>query len=391
MNSRLLPIIAVAVAAAACVLFFVGIPSPPFTAPMNSSAIPPGSSSGGAGADAAAADVSTLEKAPGESVKKPSVNWARLSALINSDGKSGEQIPKASDADLERFIAAHGESAVNLVAAYEHSRDRRWIDRALELFPDSPLALMTAIHSLPDRLTVNGEVTQPTKERLEFIERFKAADPNNPVPWLFAAQEFFRAKQTVGGIAEIRAAIERPAFYTYNNERADAARQIYEDLGLGSLEAGVLASAGVTLPHMSAAQQSSRSLMEVEKNAIESGDTAAAEDAIHLTYSLGRMFATPEASSLLIGQLVSVSMERRALEALPADAQPDYLPVKPAERIAELDRQKQAVKDLVAASKWLYESNDEKLFAEYYRRLRSDGEFAALTWLKTQKKPPATR
>ena len=36
-----------------------------------------------------------------------------------------------------------------------------------------------------------------------------SADPNNPLPWLFAAQELFKAKQTAEAVAEIRAAIER--------------------------------------------------------------------------------------------------------------------------------------------------------------------------------------
>ena len=132
--------------------------------------------------------------------------------------------------------------------------------------------------------------------------------------------------------------------------------------------------------------QSSRSLMEWQKSAGESGDTAGAEDAIRLTYSLGRMFATPEASRLIIGQLVGVSMENRALAALPPDAQRDYLPVTPAQRIADLEKQKQAVKDIAGTSDWLNQSQNEQLLAEYYRRLRGDGEFSALTWLKTQKK-----
>ena len=157
-------------------------------------------------------------------------------------------------------------------------------------------------------------------------------------------------------------------------------------LGVGSLEASLLASFGLTLPHMSAAQQSSRGLMEWQKSATESGDTAAAEDAIRLTYDLGRMFATPEASRLLIGQLVGISMEKRALEALPADAQRDYIPVTPAQRLAELDKQKQAVKEVVATSEWLMQTRDEQLLAEYLRRLRNEGELPASNWLKTQKK-----
>lgn len=213
------------------------------------------------------------------------------------------------------------------------------------------------------------------------------------LPWLcltllgnFAAQELFKAKQTAEGIAEIRAALERPAFYIYANERMDAAQRLYERVGVGPLEASALAMFGLTLPHMSAAQQSSRGLMEWQKSSAGSGDAAASDDALRLTYELGRAFATPEASRMLIGQLVGLSMEKRALEALPADAQADWLTVAPAQRLAEIEKQKQFVKEVTAATDWILQSRDEQLFAEWLRRVRTDGETAALNWVKAQKK-----
>ena len=221
---------------------------------------------------------------------------------------------------------------------------------------------------------------------MEFIERFKTADPSNPLPWIFSAQELFKTKQTAEGLAEIRAALERPAFYTYANERMDGAQRLYEDAGMSPVEASLLAMAGLTLPHMTAAQQASRSLMEWQKSAADSGDTGAADDAIRLTYDLGRTFATPEASRTLLGQLVGVSMEARALKALPADAQPAWLVVAPAQRLAEMETQKQNVRDLTAGFDWVMQSQNENLLAEYLRRNRQDGELSALTWLKTQRK-----
>ncbi len=324
---------------------------------------------------------------PGETNKKPGINWARFAKLLDTGSSTspGESWPRATANDLENFIARHGENAANLVAAFENSHDRLWLERALQLFPNDPRVLLSAIG-----FSNSGEPADllesrlPATDRRDLIERFKAADPNNPVPWLFAAQGLFNTKQTDEAISEIRAALQRPAFYTYSNERIAASRQIYEDLGFHPLEADIVATFGLTLYHMSAAQQSSRSLMELQKNAVESGNTASAEEAIQLTYSLGRMFATPEASRTLIGQLVGVSMERRALEALPPDAQRDYLPVTPQQRLAELEKQKQTVKELVPLTENLIRSRDETLLAEYFRRNNADGELSALMWLKAK-------
>jgi hypothetical protein len=246
---------------------------------------------------------------------------------------------------------------------------------------------MAAIETSPKWYAPQADEThRPDSQRMAFIERFKAADPNNPLPWIYSAGEFFKAGQTGDAVAEIRAALERPAFYTYASERMDGTQQIYEDMGLNPTEAGLLAMAGLTLPQMSAAQQASRSLMDWQKSAADSGDAAAADDALRLTYDLGRTFATPEASRTLIGQLVGISMEARALKALPAEAQPDWLSVGPAQRLAEMEMQKQNVKDLTTNVDWLLQQQDEQLLAEYLRRNREDGELSALNWLKAQKK-----
>jgi hypothetical protein len=221
---------------------------------------------------------------------------------------------------------------------------------------------------------------------MALIERFKAADPNNPLPWIYSAQELFKSGPNAEAIAEIRAALDRPAFYTYSTERMDAAQRLYEDMGLHPTEASLLAMAGLALPHMTAATQTSRMLMEWQKKATESGDSAAADEALRLTYSLGRSFATPEASRTLIGQLVGIAMESRALKALPADTQPGWLTINPAQRLAEMDRQKQSVRDIGSGFDWVVQSQNEEVLAGYILRMRSDGEPAAYEWLKAQQK-----
>jgi hypothetical protein len=385
MNPRAILLVVLCAAIAACAYFFLWSGPPP--------------NAGNAGAELPRTDKATAAQSsgpdgknstadlPSAADKKPAVDWKRFTAMMGGPDGIGDAMPKPTPGDISKFLANHGETAVNLVAAFGVTRDRRLIERALELFPHSPIVLMTAIESIPaGAAPTPGETSQPDAERAALIERFKAADPNNPLPWIFSAAELFKAEQSAQGIAEIRAALEHPAFYTYSNERMDSTQQLYEDLGLHPLEASVLAMAGQTIPHTTAAMQSSRSLMEWQKSATESSDTAGADDALRLTYDLGRTFATPEASRTLIGQLVGVSMEARALKALPADAQPEWLAVIPAQRLAEMEKQKQNVKDLTEGLTSIFQSQNEPLLAEYLRRNRKDGELSALTWLKAQKK-----
>ncbi len=312
--------------------------------------------------------------------EKAAVDWEFLSAL-----STGATRPPPTAEDITRFLAKHGETPANLIAAFEIAREQRWLDRALELFPNSPIVLMKAIEKSASPNPKAGEKNPPDPARLALIERFKAADPNNPVPCIFAAQELFNSGATKEAIAEIRAALDRPAFYVYANERMDAAQRLYEGTGLGEIEASALAMFGLTLPHMTAATQTSRMLMDWQKSAAETGDFAAADDALRLTYLLGRTFATPEASRMLIGQLVGISMEARALKALPADAPPAWLTVNPTQRIAEMEQQKNAVRDIAAGIEQVLQSHSTEILSEYLRRMRNEGEPAAYAWLKAQK------
>ena len=382
MNPRILAVPVVAAAIAICLYFFASGEKSASTVSLPATSV----KTAAAQPETVRGKNATSEKSPGEAGKKPAVDWKIFAMLSGKSGGDGAQIPEPTAEDIARFLAKHGESAVNLVTAFEKTHDRRWLERALELFPNSPVVLMAAVDSIASVPSRDGETYQSDPKRMAYIERFKAADANNPLPWIFSAQEFFKSKQAADALADVRAALGRPAFYTYSTERMDSAQKLYEGLGLGSVEAGALAMFGVTLPHMTAANQSSRSLMELQKSASESGDTAAADEALRLTYNLGRTFATPEASRMLIGQLVGISMEKRALEALPAGAQPEWLKVTPAERLAEIERQKADVQGVAKGIESVIQSQDSEIIAEYLRRMRTESEAAAYEWLKRQKK-----
>ncbi len=372
MNPRVLIIVAVCAVVAVCAYFF--------TSSDVGATLGRGQSEKPATGTLQAQPSSGATTKPAKKTGKADWNF-----LTNLD--AGKVRPAPTQEDIARFLAKHGETPANLIAAFEAAHDRRWLDRALELFPNSPLVLMKAVDAADNRsVPKEGEAYQANKERLALIERFKAADPNNPVPWILAAQELFKSKQTDEGVAEIRAALERPAFYIYANERMDAAQRLSESLGVGQLEASASAMFGLTLPHMSAATQASRGLMEWQKSAAESGDTASSSEALRLTYELGHTFATPEASRMLIGQLVGIAMEKRALEALPAGSQPDWLMVTPVERLAEIEQKRANVREVAKGIESVIQSQDGELIAEYLRRMRNESEAAAYDWLKRQKK-----
>ena len=218
MNFRILLIVALCAAAAMCSYIFLGGESTVTTVPL-----PPPGSAAGTPADPLTPGTAHLAGDAGKNPdtgKKPAVNWGRFAMLMNGNGEGAEQIPEPTAEDAALFLAKHGETPANLVVAFQKTQDRRLLERALELFPNSPLVLMAAVESIPNSAAPKPGVTYvPDAQRMEYIERFKAADPNNPLPWIFTAQELFKSGQTGEAVTDLRAALERPAFYRSEERR----------------------------------------------------------------------------------------------------------------------------------------------------------------------------
>ena len=205
--------------------------------------------------------------------------------------------PLAANGDA--FLAKRGVSALNLLAVFSATGDRRFLEQALTLFPNSAAVLYVAL------------ADAPKEDRAGLIERFKAVDQNNPLPWIFSAAEMFENGQPAAAIAEVREALMRPGFYTYFTERAAAMRQLALQAGAGEFDAESISLFTQTLPHLQAATSVARGLQAwVDSNSAGS-DRSAMRDTAVIMYDLGRMFQTPEASRLLVGQLVGVSWSAR--------------------------------------------------------------------------------
>ncbi len=275
-------------------------------------------------------------------------------------------VPQATLAECERFLAKNGETPANLIAVFDQTGDRKWLERALAAFPDSPIVLFSALTEIPDA----------TPEQLAaWLEKFKTVDPNNPVPWLIAANLLFKQDRPAEAMEEASAALDRPAFYTYSTERIAAARALFEESGLPPLEAELLGTMTLKMPLLHVAMGISKGLQLLK--APETAEASTIAEAGRIQYNLGRMFQTPEASRLIIGQLVGVALETKGLTSRP----PDFQEM----RTAQLEAQKAEIKTLTQAVQ-ITDSSDEKQVAEYLRRLRTEGELSALRWLKSQQK-----
>ena len=280
-----------------------------------------------------------------------------------------------STEEIRSFLAKRGETAYNLLAAYENANDPQWLKRALELYPNDPAVLFDA---------VGATLSEP--ERTALIERWKAADRSSPLPWLYSAESLF-ATDGAAARAALRESVSRSGLYLYTNERIAASKQLHEDSGLKPLEADRVATFTSPLPYLTIAMNASRALLPKAASAAEPLPPPPSPEDLRLAYDLARTFSTPESERMLINQLVSVTLERRALEAIPENTLLENRPVIPAQRLAELDKQKAKINHLVKSNVADFAAFDEPTIAEYLRRFHAQGEMRAMQWRQTQPKP----
>jgi hypothetical protein len=276
----------------------------------------------------------------------------------------------------EAFLARRGNSAFNLLAVFAATGDRRLLEQALKQFPNDPAVLYVALSDAPP------------EERASLIERFKAADPNNPLPWIFSASELFENGRVADAIEVLRDALKRPGLDREFNERGAAVRDLALQSGAGEFTAESIAFFSQTLPHLQAAMKASRGLQAFvdEQKQVALGDVEAIRENAQLLYDLGRMFQTPEASRLLIGQLVGVALERKALDVA-ASLPESPLPVQAEKRGAELTQIREEATSLSKLASRVFA--EPALWRGYFSRFRTDGELPALRWVQQQPQTPA--
>jgi hypothetical protein len=303
----------------------------------------------------------------GELAKKttpPSADLKLFLAMMK--GEVGPP-PERVNVDYEPFLAKHGATAVNLIALFEKTGDRKWLDRALETFPNSPIVLMTALLERKEA---------PPELRREWVDRLKLAEPENPIAWIIASEMLFKEGRPAEAAAEAAAALERPGLYIYASERIAATSSLIEDQGADPLIAELFGIVSLRMTLLSAAQASSKGLESWKTS--EGTSQTEIDEAARIQRGLGRMFQTPEGARTIIGQLVGISIETKGLSSLPSDAQE--------RRKAELEAIKIEIRDLTSVPAEGIVAQDAAVMREYLNRMRTDGELSTRRWLNAQLK-----
>lgn len=155
-----------------------------------------------------------------------------------------------------------------------------------------------------------------------------------------------------------------------------AAEALYLGAGRTELEAKLAATFGMLLPHLSVMRDLSRELSMMEASAMANGDLQTAQTAASVGLGLAQQIAEGSSVPTYVNQLVGQAIERQFLATADAAVVEQVLGQSTAERLADLDRQRNEIKQL--AAEWTARVSAGEIstaeLIEYFDLVRSVGE-----------------
>jgi hypothetical protein len=288
-----------------------------------------------------------------------------------------ESVSQISNDQIQTFLARNRTNAESLLAAFKVSHDLEFLRQAATNFPNDPAVLFRVVahNAFPE-------------ERREWLEQFKKADPTNAIPHYLAAQDLMKQGDVAGALQELKTGTEKPVFKDYLNQQMQTLEELYAQSGHSAAESKAIGMAAIEMPHVGEMARLSRSLADLSRQYQAAGDQASAEQVVQLGLALAQHVKQVQDHGNLLGEAVSLGIERNVLRSLDPSRQYAFLGGGVADRIAQSDAQDAAIRqDAQFFEKWIGTAAEPEII-NYYDRLKLYGEKSALQWAKTHPGSP---
>lgn len=273
--------------------------------------------------------------------------------------------------EVDAYLKKVKRSPEGLLNAFLETCDTNLLAEAFQKYPDNPIVLWTM-------LSPNSQT--PPEERPQWLEKLKAASPDNALPNYLSALDNLKAGNVDKALVEMDAASKKN-YNSFDIERMQSREEMYLLAGLSPVDAKGLGIYSLLLPNLSEMKTLSQEIGTLQQKYKTAGDSDSAQQlgilAIEASHKL-----TEGNNPVLLNQFVGFSMENRALKNLDADTYYDFLGKTAGERIQEIKDQKSEISDTLKTfdAKFSGLSDSEKMI--YFDRSRLYGEINALHWLK---------
>ncbi len=285
----------------------------------------------------------------------------------------GGEAPRLTAAQLASYLDANHRSAASLLSAYRTSRDPALLQEALEKYPcDSNVAFEAVLNK-----------DAPPAERRAWLEAFKKAAPDNPLPNYLSALDYFKSGQTDEAVEELIAASSRQRFADYTAERIQTDEEAYRAAGYSEADASMAATWGVPLPQLAEMRNLAQNMAALAASYRQAGDATSAQAALQMTIALGQQLDDPSGTWVpLLHRLVGIAVERTAFEVM--DPSSSFGDGSVQAQLDQLAQRRTSIKDFVQQSVPFQRQMTPDDWLTYNQRTLRFGEENAIGWLLTK-------
>jgi hypothetical protein len=304
-----------------------------------------------------------------------------------SSGKTHPMLTEATPADpatnsaafvpvsrevINQYLQQNKTNASSLLAAYQATHDMDYLKMAATAFPKDPNVLAQVV----------AHKAFPAQER-EWLEKFKAATPDNSLSSYLSANEYFKNKQPELALQELAEGIAKPKFQDYLREKVQDLEEVYLLSGKSPSEAKGAAAWNLMMPHLQEVRGLSKEMAALQNQYLAEGDKGAAETMASFGMILANQVNTG-GFDVLLNRLVASSIEQDLLKNLDPTRPLDGSNRTVQSRLDEIARDKQSLKDgAILFDRWSQTASETDKIS-FYDRLKLYGEPAALSWLQNR-------
>jgi tetratricopeptide (TPR) repeat protein len=278
--------------------------------------------------------------------------------------------PKLTREQVEAYLKTTGRSASSLLSAFDTSGDPALLKEAMEKYPNDPQVAYEA--------TLNKDLSP--EEQRQWLNSFEKSAPNNGLANYLSALNYFNAGEIDQGVQELTAAAGK-SLNDYNANRTEDDAEAYLAAGYSLADAKELAASQLLQPQLAQIKQLSLDAVDLANAYRQAGDATSAQAVLQMAANLGQSYATSSPGEYEIGQVVGISIEQRALQAMDPNSSYGNSGQTVQEQLDELAQQRAAAIELSQQAFHLYPAMSDQDWIIFRDRAAAFGMSAADQWL----------
>ena len=277
------------------------------------------------------------------------------------------KVPSLSQAEVEAFLRQQGRTVQNLLAASRLLKDLKYAREAAILEPQNPLAQL--------ELALRGETPE---EKGAALAAFRKIAPDNSLGDYLAAHQAFQSGDAGAAGAALLQGLDNPLFADYSQQIIDGSEQAYLSTGYDPPGAALSAMFSLTLERVETLRSVGDNVKALQDEFIRTADFDAAEPTVVIGLTLGQRMQ--EQGPYMIDRLLGISIERQFLQQLDPLTEAGPGGQTAAARLEALQADLLEISSLASAFPEKFDSADQARQAQYFAKMKAEGELSAMRW-----------